>query len=112
MLLPNKKQKTRLFQFVGTARFAYNWALEKQMTAFENGEKFISNNELRKEFTILRNSEDYEWLKNISNNVSKQAIKDCCEAYGNFFEKQKRTKIKYTKKKLAHLERIGKSPTL
>ena len=112
MLLPNDKQKTRLFQFAGTARFAYNWALEKQMTAFENGEKFISNNELRKEFTILRNSEDYEWLKNISNNVSKQAIKDCCDAYGNFFEKQKRTKIKYTKKKLAHLERIGKSPTL
>ena len=40
MLLPNDKQKTRLFQFAGTARFAYNWALEKQMTAFENGEKF------------------------------------------------------------------------
>ena len=57
MLLPNDKQKTRLFQFAGTARFAYNWALEKQMIAFENGEKFISNNELRKEFTILRNSE-------------------------------------------------------
>ncbi|MBQ9595066.1 MAG: helix-turn-helix domain-containing protein, partial [Synergistaceae bacterium] len=26
MLIPNDKQKTRLFQFAGTARFAYNWA--------------------------------------------------------------------------------------
>ncbi len=55
-LLPNDKQKTKLFQFAGTARFAYNWALDKQIKSFKNGEKFISNNDLRKEFTILRNS--------------------------------------------------------
>ena len=112
MLLPNDRQRTRSFQFAGTARFAYNWVLEKQMTAFENGEKFISNNDLRKEFTVLRNSEGKEWLKNISNNVSKQAIKDCCDAYGKFFDKQKKTNIKFTKKKLAHIERIGKIPTV
>ena len=67
---------------------------------------------MRKEFTVLRNSEGKEWLKNISNNVTKQAIKDCCNAYGKFFEKQKRTKIKYTKKKLEHFARIGKSLTV
>ena len=112
MLLPNDKQKTRLFQFAGAARFAYNWALDKQMKAFENGEKFISNNDLRKEFTVLKNSEGYEWLQSISNNVMKQAIKDCCNAYSNFFDKQKKTNIKYTKKKLAHLARIGRMPTV
>ena len=112
MLKPNDKQTTRLFQFAGAARFAYNWTLEKQMTAFENGEKFISNNDLRKEFTVLRNSEGKEWLKNISNNVTKQAIKDCCNAYANFFKKQKRTNIKYTKKKLAYLLKNGKKLTI
>ena len=112
MLLPNNKQKARLFEFAGTARFAYNWALDRQMKAFEKGEKFIRNNDLRKEFTVLRNSAGYEWMKTISNNVSKQAIKDSCDAYFKFFEKQKRTNIKYTKKKLAHLERIGKNPTV
>ena len=49
MLLPNKEQKTRLFQFAGTSRFAYNWALNKEMTAFQNGEKFISHYDLRKD---------------------------------------------------------------
>ena len=112
MLLPNDKQRTRLFQFAGTARFAYNWALDKQMKAFEAGEKFIRNNDLRKEFTELRNSEDYKWLQTISNNVTKQAIKDCCDAYSKFFAKQKQTKIKYTKKKLSHLARLGKSATV
>ena len=54
MLLPNNKQKTKLFQYANTARFAYNWALEKQQTNYSNGNKFISDNVLRKEFTQLK----------------------------------------------------------
>ena len=88
MLVPNNNQRTRLFQFAGTARFAFNWALQKEREAYESGEKFISNNDLRKEFTVLRNSAEYRWLKTISNNVTKQAIKDCVDAYTKFFKKQ------------------------
>ena len=86
MLVPNKRQRTRLFQFAGMVRFAYNWALRKEINAYEAGEKFLSNNDLRKEFTVLRNSAEYAWLKTISNNVTKQAIKDCVDAYTNFFK--------------------------
>ena len=85
-LVPNNRQRTRLFQFAGTARFAYNWALQKERTAYETGENFISNFDLRKEFTVLRNSAEYPWLKTISNNVTKQAIKDCVDAYEKFFK--------------------------
>ena len=88
MLVPNNRQRTRLFQFAGAARFAYNWALQKELTAYEAGEKFISGNDLRKQFTVLRNSAEYSWLGTISNNVTKQAIKDCVDAYTKFFKKQ------------------------
>ena len=88
MLIPNNRQRTRLFQFAGTARFAYNWALRKELDAYEAGEKFISNFDLRKEFTVLRNSAEYPWLQTISNNVTKQAIKDCVNAYQKFFKGQ------------------------
>jgi len=54
MLVPNNHQRTRLFQFAGTARFSYNWALRKEIDAYEASEKFISNFDLRKEFTVLR----------------------------------------------------------
>ena len=81
MLVPNNRQRTRLFQFAGAARFAYNWALQKEREAYAAGEKFIGSNDLRKEFTVLRNSDQYSWLKTISNNVTKQAIKDCVDAY-------------------------------
>ena len=88
MLVPNNLQRTRLFQFAGTARFAYNWALRKEIDAYEAGEKFISNFDLRKKFTVLRNSAEYPWLRTISNNVTKQAIKDCVDAYQKFFKGQ------------------------
>ena len=88
MLMPNKHQRTRLFQFAGTARFAYNWALRKEIDAHSAGEKFISNFDLRKEFTVLRNSAEYPWLRTISNNVTKQAIKDCVDAFQRFFKHQ------------------------
>lgn len=88
MLVPNKHQRTRLFQFAGTARFAYNWASRKEIDAYESGEKFINVGDLRKEFTKLRNSAEYSWLKTISNNVTKQAIRDLGIAYGKFFKNE------------------------
>lgn len=86
MLMPNNKQKTKLFQYANTARFAYNWALGREKENYENGGKFLSDGELRKEFTQLKKTEEYAWLNKVSNNVTKQAIKDACEAYRRFFK--------------------------
>ena len=86
MLIPNNKQITKLFQYAGTARFAYNWALAREQENHENGGKFISDNDLRKEFTTLKHTDEYAWLNNVSNNVTKQAIKDACESYKRFFK--------------------------
>ena len=85
MLVPNNKQRTKLFQYAGAARFAYNWALGREKESHEAGGGFVSGFDLRKMFTLLRHSEGYEWLMSVSNNVTKQAIKDACTAFGNFF---------------------------
>lgn len=86
MLIPNNKQKTKLFQCFGVSRFAYNWALGKQQENYKNGGKFISDNDLRKEFTQLKKTKGYEWLNQYSNNIPKQAIKDACDSYKRFFK--------------------------
>lgn len=86
MLKPNNKQVTKLFQYAGTARFAYNWALAREQENYKNGGKFIPDGELRKEFTVLKHTDEYAWLNSVSNNVTKQAIKDACEAYKRFFK--------------------------
>ena len=87
-LNPNNKQLTKLFQYAGSARFAYNWAINREEENHKQGNKFLSDMDLRKEFTQLKKLQEYKWLNEISNNVTKQAIKDACSAYKNFFKGQ------------------------
>lgn len=88
MLIPNNKQKSKLFQSAGVARFAYNWALGREQENYKNGGDFLSDYDLRKEFTKLKSTEEYKWLNAYSNNITKQAIKDACLAYRRFFKGQ------------------------
>ena len=87
-LLPNNKQLTKLFQYAGCTRFAYNWTIAREHENYKQGNKFLLDNELRKEFTQLKKQENYKWLNKISNNVTKQAIKDACNSYKRFFKGQ------------------------
>lgn len=85
-LFPSPIQKQKLWQSVGTARFIYNWTLARQEESYKDGGKFISDNDLRKEITLMKQTEEYKWLKEVSNNVAKQAVKDACNAYKRFFK--------------------------
>ena len=85
-LLPTKEQEQKMWQSVGSARFVYNWTLNRQKVNYKNGGKFIQDGELRKELTQLKKG-SLSWLNEVSNNVAKQAVKDCCIAYKKFFKK-------------------------
>ena len=37
MLIPNNVQKTKMFQYAGASRFAYNWALAREIENYEKG---------------------------------------------------------------------------
>ncbi len=37
------------------------------------------------EITQLKKQQEYKWLNEVSNNVTKQAIKDACNTYKRFF---------------------------
>ena len=85
-LKPTPGQEEKLWQSVGTARFIYNYTLAKQEENNKNGGKFINDGDLRKEITLIKQTDQYKWLKEVSNNVAKQAVKDACNAYKNFFK--------------------------
>ena len=123
-LYPTKEQEQKLWRAVGTARFIYNWTLARQEENYKNGGKFIPDGTLRKEITQLKKTE-LAWLSNVSNNVSKQAVKDACNAYKRFFKglsgkprfkSKKRSKksfyndnvkLKAKEGKLVNIEKIG-----
>lgn len=83
----NNKQRTRLFENAGVARFAYNLTLEIQETNYKNGGKFLSDCDIRKMITV-RKQEDLAWLYNYDCDIVKQAVKDACKAYKKFFDKK------------------------
>ena len=87
-LKPTKEQEQKLWQSAGVARFAYNWTLGRQKENHDRGGKFLNDQALRKEFTQLKHAEEYAWLYETSNNITKQAIKDACGAFLNFFKKK------------------------
>ncbi|MDZ5034557.1 transposase, partial [Clostridium perfringens] len=79
---------------------------------------------LRKELTKLKKNE-LNWLNEVSNNVSKQAVKDACNAYKRFFnglsdkprfksrKKSKKSfyndnvKLKVKENRLVNIEKVG-----
>ena len=86
-LKPTKEQEKQLIKSANIARFVYNWTLNKQNENYKSGNKFMSDNDLRKELTILKKDE-LHFLNEVSNNVAKQAVKDCCSAFKKFFKKE------------------------
>ena len=87
MLCPNNRQQTKLFECAGTARFIYNWVLDYEQINYDCDNGFVSDYELRKKLTELKQThEKFMWLNNYSNNIAKQAVKDACNAYMNFFK--------------------------
>lgn len=84
-LYPTKEQEQKLWKSVGSARFVYNWTLARQEENYKQGNKFLNDNELRKEITQLKKTE-LNWLNEVSNDVAKQSVKDACNAYKRFFK--------------------------
>ena len=73
-----------MMQFAGAARYAYNWAINRENEAYELGNGFISDVELCRLFT--KHKAEADWLYTISNDVTKQAIKDAVFAFKVFFK--------------------------
>lgn len=82
-LLPTLEQEILIRKSIGVSRFVYNWCLDKQLKS----DKFIRDNELRKELTKLKRTHNYYWLNEVGCNVIKQSARDLCNAYKRFFNK-------------------------
>ncbi|WP_461615059.1 RNA-guided endonuclease InsQ/TnpB family protein [Clostridium sp. Marseille-QA1073] len=123
-LYPTKEQITLMYKHIGCMRFIYNWTLSMQIENYKINDKKLSVSELGKELTILKDTEGYEWLYEVSNATLKESIRDLDKAYKNFFNGSKFPKFKskkkskprfysrhdriYFKEDFVNLEKIGK----
>lgn len=86
---PTCKQQQQLLQAFGCARFIYNWGLDKKTKAWTNEHKTITYFELAKELTILKNTEEHKWLKDVPNECLQQSLRNLDNAYTQFFKAKK-----------------------
>jgi putative transposase len=82
---PNNKQKTYFAKAAGTARFAYNWALNQWNIEHQSGLK-PTENKLRKKLNSIKES-DFPWMLEVTKNAPQEAIRDLGCAFKNFFRK-------------------------
>ena len=87
---PTCKQKAQFRQAVGTARFAFNWALNQWRTQYAAGDKPSEGN-LRKQLNAVKETE-FPWMLNSPKSVVQQAVKNLGIAYQNFFASCKGTR--------------------
>lgn len=87
-LYPTRHQEELMFKSAGVARFSYNWGLAFLNKYYEENNKSLSIGELRKEFTKLRNDDEFIWLKEVSSEIPQQALKDLGESFKKFFRKE------------------------
>ena len=71
----NNKQRTQFFKNVGVARFAYNLTLEMEEENYKQGNKFLSDRDIRKLITIRKQC-DLAWLYDYDCDIVKQAVKE------------------------------------
>lgn len=98
-LKPNNKLLALFGMYAGTARFAYNWGLNRWRIQYAATGTRPSGFKLITQLTSLKRTE-FPWLYQIAACVPQQALMDLNKAFSNFFKKL--TKYPKFKKKGVH----------
>ncbi|CAM03775.1 putative transposase [Saccharopolyspora erythraea NRRL 2338] len=89
-LYPTPGQKQALARAFGCARVVYNDTVAARRAAHANGDKYPSGTVLQKRLiTDAKKTNERAWLTDAAAQMLQQAIRDCDQAYKNFFDSLK-----------------------
>jgi putative transposase len=95
----NNKQTTMALRHSGTARHAYNWAVDVCAKSYENKEKIPTAIDLHKKL-VAEVKKEHEWYYDSSKCAPQQSLRNVEAAYKNFHRKQKNSGYKALKYKI------------
>ena len=89
-LQPNKKQEEMFFVFSGTSRFAWNESLAYYERMYEETGEYARLRDLMKHLQQLKHEkEEYSWLNDVPEAITKQAMKDLLKAFKSFYDRRR-----------------------
>lgn len=86
-LKPNNKQRTALLKHAGSARFAYNWGLNRVQEKTSKPNAMQLHRELN-----ARKKDDFPWMYEVSKCAMQESLRDLEKAFKNFFHGCKESK--------------------
>ena len=110
-LVPTEEQEFLFKKFCDVARFAYNESLSFKISKYKDEGYSCSVQDLIVHLQELKYSGNYDWLKEVPESVTKQAIKDLDFAYKMFFKRDNKGFPKFKSKnrsKLSFYQRTDK----
>ena len=95
-LNPTNTQKVLIKQACGCCRKVYNTMLDRKISAYNDGRKKISTNELIKDLVPLK--EELPYLKDVPSQALQQAVMNMGNAFNQFFKRGNKGFPKFKKK--------------
>ena len=89
-LFPTEEQVVKLWQAVGTARWVWNWGVAYNRDLYASEKRIALEYELKKEFTKVRGSGKYPWLKEVASKVPAMTLMTLGQSYRQCFAKRKK----------------------
>jgi putative transposase len=87
-LFPTKEQEVALSKAAGTARFAWNWALNEWEKQYKEGLK-PNEGKLRKQLNFIKR-EQFPWMLEVTKCAPQAAIMNAGQAHSSYFKSLKR----------------------
>jgi putative transposase len=103
---PTREQVILFTKHSGTARWAYNWGLQRKIETYRATGGTVTRFDLEKELVRLKRS-DASWLSEVSSTVPNEALKDLETAFQRFFRGQRGAKRYGFPRYKARRERLG-----
>ena len=87
-LNPSEKQKIKIHQTIGVARFVYNFYIAYNKEVYEKEGKFVSGMDFSKWLNneYIPSNQEMKWIKDVSSKATKQAIMNADKAFRDFFK--------------------------
>ncbi len=86
---PTNTQKQAIAQHFGCVRFAYNWALNKKIEAYQTEQATLSCFDLTKQLTALKKQDEFSWLSEVYSQCLQMALRNLDNAFKKFFREKK-----------------------
>ena len=99
-LFPTKEQEELFWKFCNISRFTYNECLSYKIDQYKDNNYSCKLQDLIDHIKDLKYTEDYKWVREAPEAVTKQAIKNLMKAYDRFFQNGNKGFPKFKKKSL------------